>query len=374
MEKSVSFEYDVDVDIDLIQNENIIMKFHLKNIKESINDIVDRNKHLVGGTRLKLIFTMDKHGIIKMDSHIQYTVKTFYVYIPPKGKHGKMDFKYLSNPSYERQPLTEEEKADLLKKLEDRKIYTESEAKKFKKIINSGKVNNSTKTETKIKYLSFGKEIFFEEVYPKPMEKEAMKESKKIIDKLWNIQKELLKYHEKKNNLENFLYTKREWIKNTNVNEKYARKEELEKFKEDLDKLQHWFEENGSNATPGQIEDKIKEAKKSFKIFEERIEKENKRNKSIKYFRSELNSSIKQGKNWIKDKPYTEEFFKTVFQPQVEELNKWIDEYEEKLNKVKEYEEVPFDKEELNKRLMDLRAQWRKMKSIKRPAETTEDL
>jgi hypothetical protein len=301
-------------------------------------------------------------------------VKTFYVYIPPKGKHGKMDFKYLSNPSYERQPLTEEEKADLLKKLEDRKIYTESEAKKFKKIINSGKVNNSTKTETKIKYLSFGKEIFYEEVYPKPMEKEAMKESKKIIDKLWNIQKELLKYHEKKNNLENFLYTKREWIKNTNVNEKYARKEELEKFKEDLDKLQHWFEENGSNATPGQIEDKIKEAKKSFKIFEERIEKENKRNKSIKYFRSELNSSIKQGKNWIKDKPYTEEFFKTVFQPQVEELNKWIDEYEEKLNKVKEYEEVPFDKEELNKRLMDLRAQWRKMKSIKRPAETTEDL
>ena len=374
MEKSVSFEYDGDVDIDLIQNDNIIMKFHLKNIKESINDIVDRNKHLVGGTRLKLIFTMDKHGIIKMDAHIQYTVKTFYVYIPPKGKHGKMDFKYLSNPSYERQPLTEEEKTDLLKKLEDRKIYTESEAKKFKKIINSGKVNNSTKTETKIKYLSFGKEIFFEEVYPKQMEKEAMKESKKIIDKLWNIQKELLKYHEKKNNLENFLYTKREWIKNTNVNEKYARKEELEKFKEDLDKLQHWFEENGSNATPGQIEDKIKEAKKSFKIFEERIEKENKRNKSIKYFRSELNSSIKQGKNWIKDKPYTEEFFKTVFQPQVEELNKWIDEYEEKLNKVKEYEEVPFDKEELNKRLMELRAQWRKMKSIKRPAETTEDL
>lgn len=75
-----------------------------------------------------------------------------------------------------------------------------------------------------------------------------------------------------------------------------------------------------------------------------------------------------------KDEPYAEEFFKTIFQPQVEELNKWIDEYEEKLNKVKEYEEVPFDKEELNKRLMDLRAQWRKMKSIKRPAETTEDL
>ena len=51
-----------------------------------------------------------------------------------------------------------------------------------------------------------------------------------------------------------------------------------------------------------------------------------------------------------------------------------MDEYEEKFNKLKEYEDIPFDKEELNKRLVDLRAQWRKMKSIKRPVESNEDL
>ena len=373
-EKSVSFLYDGDIDIDLIQDENVVMRFRLKNIKDAINTIIERNKHLVGGTRLKLIFNMDKHGMIKMDAQIQYTVTTFYVYIPPKEKHGKMDFRYLSNPSSKRTPLTEEEKSDLIKQLEDRKIYTESEAKKFKKIINSGKVNNSTKSETKVKYLSYKKEVFFEEVYPKPMEKEAIKESKKIIDKLWTLEKELLKHQEKKNNLENFLYTKREWIKNTDINEKYAKKEELEKFKEDLSNLQHWFDDKGSNASPTQIEEKLKEAKKSFKIFEERIENEKKRNKSIKYFKSELNSAVKQGKDWIKERPYTTEFFNTVFEPQVQELNKWIDEYEEQLNKIKEYEEIPFDKEELNKRLVDLRAQWRKMKAIKRPAETSEDL
>jgi hypothetical protein len=285
-----------------------------------------------------------------------------------------MEFKYLSNPSYEVKPLTEEEKENLLKQLENKKIYTSSEAEKFKKIINSGKVNNSTKTEVKVKYLSYKQELFYEEVYPKPMDRDDIKESKKVIDKLWNLEKEMLKYQEKKNNLENFLYTKREWIKNTNISEKYAKKEELEKFKGDLDKLQKWFEEKGANATPGQIEDKIKEAKKSFKIFEERIEREKKRNNSFKYFRSELNSAIKQGKAWVKERPYTEDFFNNTFVPQVQQLNKWIDEYEEEMNKIKEYEESTFDKEKLNEKLVDLRAQWRKMKSIKRPAETTEDL
>ena len=43
-------------------------------------------------------------------------------------------------------------------------------------------------------------------------------------------------------------------------------------------------------------------------------------------------------------------------------------------NKQNQLNEINILKEELNKRLMDLRAQWRKMKSIKRPAETTEDL
>ena len=373
-EKSVSFECDGDLDIDLIQNEETVMKFHLKNIKDSIHSITDRNNNLIGGTRVKLIFSIDKHGIIKMDANLQYNVKAFYVYIPPKGKHGKMEFKYLSNPSHEVKPLTEEEKEDLLKQLENKKIYSASEAEKFKKIINSGKVNNSTKSEVKVKYLSYKKEVFYEEVYPKPIERDDIKESKKIIDKLWNLEKEMLKYQEKKNNLENFLYTKREWIKNTNISEKYAKKEELEKFKGDLDKLQKWFEEKGANATPGQIEDKIKEAKKSFKIFEERIEREKKRNNSFKYFRSELNSAIKQGKAWVKERPYTEDFFNNTFVPQVQQLNKWIDEYEEEMNKIKEYEESTFDKEKLNEKLVDLRAQWRKMKSIKRPVEVHEDL
>ena len=373
-ERSVSFECDGDIDIEIIQNEQVVMSFYLKKIKEAINHILKKKEELIGTTRIKLIFSIDKHGIIKMEGNMQYKVKTFYTYIPAKGKHGKMDFKYITNPKDQKEPLTEEQKSDLLKQLEDRKIYTEAEEKKFKKIINSGKVNNKTKPETKVKYLSYKQEIFYKEVYPKPLDRDQIKESKNIIEKLWNLEKEKLKYQERKNNLENFLYTKREWIKNTNISEKYAKKEELEKFKNDLNKLQQWFEEKGPDATPQQIEDKVKESKRSFKIFEERIEKEKKRNNSIKYFRSELSSAIKQGKAWVKERPYTGEFFKNTFEPQVEKLNKWIDEYEEELSKLKEYENIPFDKEKLNEKLIDLRAQWRQMKSIKRPVEVQEDL
>ena len=106
-EKSVSFTYDGDLDISLIQDNQTVIKFHLKNIKKAIKEILEKNKNLIGKPKIKLIFNMDKNGIIKMDGHIQYTVKTFYVYIAPKEKHGKMNFRYVSKPSFEPKPLTE---------------------------------------------------------------------------------------------------------------------------------------------------------------------------------------------------------------------------------------------------------------------------
>ena len=310
---------------------------------------------------------MDKFGMIKMNAQIHYKVKSFYMYIEPKEKDGKMSFKYISNPSETPKPLTQEKKDELLKKLEDKKIYPKKdEVEKFKKIINSGKVNNSTRPETKVKYITL-KDDESEEAYPKPMNSNEIKNSKKILDTIWSEDKKNLKFQEKKNNLENFIYTKYEWIKNPKLHERYAKEDELKEFKNEVDKLKEWFDKNGSKAKVKEIEEKIKEARKAFKIFDERIEKEKKRNNSIKYFRSEINSALKQSKNWIKEKPWIEGHFNSTFEPKVQELNKWIDEYEEKLNKIKEYEESFFDKKELTKRLDDLREESKKMRNIPRP-------
>ena len=378
-EKSVSFDYDGDLNIDILQNNSTVMKFHLKRIKSDVlPELKKKNKYLIDepkAIRIKLVFSMDKYGLMKMSPQIQYKVQSFYMLIEPKEKDGKMLFKYLSNPSEDPKPLTQEKIHDLLKQLENKKIYPkEEERNKLKKIINSGKVNNSTKPETKIKYISL-KEDEIEEVYPKPMNKDEIKSSKSIVDKIWNLEKKNLKFQEKKNSLENFIYTKYEWIKNKKLNERYAKEEELVTFKNDVDKLKEWFDEKGGKAKMDQIEEKLKEAKQAFKIFEDRMEKEKKRNNSIKYFRSELASALKQSKNWIKEKPWIETYFNNTFEPKVEELNKWIDEYEEKVNQVKEYEKSIFEKKELSKRLEDLREESKKMKNIPRPiVKATEDL
>ena len=175
--------------------------------------------------------------------------------------------------------------------------------------------------------------------------------------------------------MENFIYTKYEWIKNKKLNERYAKEEELVTLKKDVDKLKEWFDNEGGKAKIEKIEDKLKEAKKAFKVFEERMEKEKKRNNSIKYFRSEVSSALKQSKNWIKEKPWIEKYYNTTFEPKIEELNKWIDEYEEKVNQVKEYEESIFDKKELSSRLEDLREESKKMRNIPRPiVKASEDL
>ena len=378
-EKSVSFDYDGDLNIDILQNNSTVMKFHLKRIKSDVlPELKKKNKYLIDepkAIRIKLVFSMDKYGLMKMSPQIQYKVQSFYMLIEPKEKDGKMLFKYLSNPSEDPKPLTQEKIHDLLKQLENKKIYPkEEERNKLKKIINSGKVNTATKPETKIKYISL-KDNDMEEVYPKPMNSKEIKNSKSILDKIWSMEKKNLKFQEKKNNLENFIYTKYEWIKNKKLNERYAKEEELVTFKNDVDKLKEWFDEKGGKAKMDQIEEKLKEAKQAFKIFEDRMEKEKKRNNSIKYFRSELASALKQSKNWIKEKPWIETYFNNTFEPKVEELNKWIDEYEEKVNQVKEYEKSIFEKKELSKRLEDLREESKKMKNIPRPiVKATEDL
>ena len=75
MEKSVSFEYDGDVDIDLIQNDNIIMKFHLKNIKEQLIAQVQNQM-----TDLKCVDTKELGEVIDMIKDLSEAVYYCEIY------------------------------------------------------------------------------------------------------------------------------------------------------------------------------------------------------------------------------------------------------------------------------------------------------
>ena len=205
---------------------------------------------------------------------------------------------------------------------------------------------------------------------PFPFTKEQINKAKIILKKFDDFEKKNLKFVEKKNSLENFIYSKREWLNNKNENKKYAKEEELKEFEEKLNNLKLWYDTNAENSDINSIEEKIKEARESYKIFSKRIEKEKKRNNSIKYFNSELTSALRQGKNWISEKPWIESYYNTTFTDYVNELKKWIDKIEEEQNKLNEYEEPIFNKDEMDKKLEELRAEAKKMKNIQRPIVT----
>ncbi len=280
-ERSVSFDYDGDINVDIIQNNITVKKFHLKHIKSDVlPELKKKNSFLVDEPkclRLKLTFSFDKFGMLIMEGQVQYKVLSFYMYLEPKEKDNKMIFKYVANPSEKPIPLTEEKKNELLKQLENKKLYnTEDERNKLKKIINSGKVNNSTKVETKTKFISLTDDES-EEVAPKPMTSSEKKNSKNTLEDIWKNEKKLLKIQEKKNNLENFIYTKTESIKNPKQNEKYAKENELKAFEKDVQKLKEWFDFVGTHAKEKEIDEKLKVAKKSIKVYDERIEKKKKK-------------------------------------------------------------------------------------------------
>ena len=58
------------------------------------------------------------------------------------------------------------------------------------------------------------------------------------------MDKKNLKFQEKKNTLENFIYTKLEWINNKKLNERQATEDDFAKFKKEVEKLKEWFNKN----------------------------------------------------------------------------------------------------------------------------------
>ena len=371
VDKSVSFDYDGDLLIELSQNNRSIIQYNLKRIRSGIlRELKSNNQHLVDNSskaiKIKLVFKMDKFGLLKMTPEIIYKTKLFYVYLPPNDKNPKMVFKYVSEIKEKPIPLTKEQETELLNKLNDKQIYSESEKSKLTRIIKSGKVNNSTKETPNTKYFPLtNDEIVIS--FPLPMSENDIKKSKEILKEIWNIERKQLKFQEIKHSLEHFIYSKMEWANNVKLYEKYAREIEIKKFKEKLEELKLWFDKNEEKATERELKKKTTEVKDAFKIFAERQEREKKRENSIKFFRSEVSSATKQSKNWIKERPWITSYYNETLLPLLDELNIYINEVESKQNKLYEYEEPIFKKDEIMKKLEKLKETMSHLRKIPRP-------
>ena len=144
------------------------------------------------------------------------------------------------------------------------------------------------------------------------------------------------------------------------------------KSSELITKIDEWYNANGDNSKTATIESKVKEIKDGFKLFNERIEKQKKRNTSIKYFKSEISSAIKQGRNWIQEKPWIETYFNNEFKNFTNDLIDWIEDLEKQQGALTEYEEQIITKQILEKKIDLLKEEVKKMKKLPRPGTKTD--
>lgn len=379
LERSVSFNHDSDIKIELYQEgiqgqEEKFLIYHLKNINSKIlPDLKKENPTLLenlNDIKMKLIMNLDKLGMISLRAEMLYKIETFYTLVKQQNKNGKYEFKYLPSKPTE---LTQEEKDAIIDEVQKSRDYSEDEKTKIKKIINSGDVNVKSKIENRKRIIpSIKTYVVTEEVFPYPLSKEQIQQAKNVLKFFDDYEKEHLKYFEQKNLLESILYSKKEWINNKELNKQYAKEDELNAFSELVTKIDEWYNANGDNSKTATIESKIKEIKDGFKLFNERIEKQKKRNTSIKYFKSEISSALKQGRNWIQEKPWIETYFNNEFKNFTNDLIDWIEDLERQQSALTEYEEQIITKPILDKKIDLLKEEVKKMKKLPRPGTKTD--
>ena len=94
--------------------------------------------------------------------------------------------------------------------------------------------------------------------------------------------------------------------------------------------------------------------------------------KIIKYFKSEISSALKQGRNWIQEKPWIETYFNNEFKNFTNDLIDWIEDLEKQQGALTEYEEQIITKQILEKKIDLLKEEVKKMKKLPRPGTKTD--
>lgn len=378
-ERSVSFSHDSDLVAELYNSFDDkdlgehFLSFKLDRISSQfLPEIIKENPEIQNDkskVKIKLIFSADKLGLISLKGEIIYQVTTYYTLVKTKKNNNKITFKFLQKKPQE---LTKEEIKEYIKEVDKSKDYSNDEKKKIKNILESGDVNKKEKIEEK-KKIFLVKEDEILEVYPYQLSKNQIKEKKNVLSDFDILEKKNTNFSERKNELETKLYELKEFLKNKEKSKRYATDKELEELAPKVEKVQKWYDEiDNGNIKIKDIHSKIAELREMNKVFSKRKEDEKKRNISIKHFKSELKSAMRQGKNWAKEKPWIESYLNNDFKKIVDRLEKWIEDLEEKQSKLNEYDEPVIVKSELDEKLRELGRESKKMKNLPKPSNESD--
>jgi hypothetical protein len=258
----------------------------------------------------------------------------------------------------------------------EEEIRTLNETGANKTVLNMAKLK---KEIGKKRTQNINKELQVEVEYVgvKPLTKEQIEASRKKLDDLDAFDALRIKTMDSRNNLESEIYRRREWL-DSNNNKRFVKEEELESVLNLLSEINEWYEEDGYSANLTVLEGKFRSIKRNFTQIDRRETIEKKRNLAIEKFFMELNKTHEEGKKILSRKTWVEDHYNNVFLKEVEVVNDWFNENQEKQNEMTHFDLTDFTSESIESKIYILRRLVNDMNRVQKPKvavkNSTDDL
>jgi hypothetical protein len=280
--------------------------------------------------KLSIKFTIDNLGLLSMKAEIIYDI--LYYLSMTKDSKGKYSFKYTIEPQ---EPLSASDLMFEINNVNKNKDYSKADKDVIIKRLKDEVGRN--KTESKKKDL----EVTIEYSHPLPMTKADIIKSRVQLNNFDSIDESRAQNAEKRNLFETTIYAKREWIE-SEKSLLYGTEKELDNFRKKLEEISNWYDTEGLKSDKDNISDKINEMENLYKIFDDRMEIENKRKVAVEYFYSEINSTVRIAENLSRTKYWIQDYVNGEFKDKINKLNDWMNEKLEQQQKIPLYEVINY--------------------------------
>lgn len=250
---------------------------------------------------------------------------------------------------------------------------------------NSNNTNNKTITEHERDELLLKKRIgesrdhtvehyltvIVNHTYPKPLNSSEIYKAKKTIKKFYEIDKNRTLLIEVKNGIESRLYKSKEFLESTYVKD-FGNETEIENTHKYISNLSSWYEEDGIIAPLEVLQKEVKNIDKHFAVYHKRMLIQEKRNKAILRFETELNNTILRAQKLIAKKkwlmPYLNETFNEVIYNVSDKLSEKLKLQESK----KLYEKPAISEKDIKEYINLIHDAYYNLSKIKKPVEKKE--
>jgi hypoxia up-regulated 1 len=327
--RTVSFKHDGDLTVQLLEKfddseEKLLVTYFITGMTGVKNNLKQDNVNVL--PKVNLRFKQDYKGLISLTADATYE-ETLYMNLKTSPK-GDQEVIYHPNVTA---PLPAEEIKAYEEELKTQNLTNAARTT----LINMRKDVGKKRTREEKIALTITPEF----TIPRPLSKEEIAEAKVKLDKLDEIDRNRIATMEKRNSLETLIYAKKEWLE-TKEAAKFSKDGELEDAAKTLNEVSEWYDEEGYNALFDTLDTKFNALNDKFKVFENRITKFYKCEKSVENFLSEIKKIKGEAATLIKNKPWAEAHYNNTFTNELKAVEDWFNKTKEAQDKLALYEVI----------------------------------